>query len=129
MRCRVGMLDRGMDFRDVGVFIDQVMRDAHGVEDRLDDAHRPRRPVGGACRAGRTANDGDGECGGKTAHDKTTHGVLMRLNDAGFAARPQAAANITRQVRCGDLRFPLSYQHRCFAASALIGDRAWTRIC
>src|SRR5262245_25372336 len=45
MRLRVGILDRGTDFRDVGLFIDQVMRDAHGVEDRLDDAHAIARRI------------------------------------------------------------------------------------
>src|SRR5215467_9426820 len=45
MQGRVGILDRRTDFRDVGVFIDQVVRDAHGVEDRLDDAHAVARRI------------------------------------------------------------------------------------
>src|SRR5262249_51875678 len=50
MRLRVALLDRGADFRDVGLSIDQVMRDAHGVEDRLDDAHAIARRI---ARSGR----------------------------------------------------------------------------
>ena len=51
MRRRIGILDRRRNFRDVGFRVDQVVRDAHGIEDRLDDAHAvARRIARGRCR-------------------------------------------------------------------------------
>src|SRR5215475_4365005 len=55
----------------------------------------------------------------RTSAAARRHGVLMGINDAGVAARPQAAVNATEVARCGGLRFPLRYRRRCFAASAL----------
>jgi hypothetical protein len=40
----------------------------------------------------------------KTSMAARRHGVLMRINDAGFATRPQATANMTE---AGPLRGPL----------------------
>ena len=39
VRAGRGVLDRGPDAGDVRLLVDEMMRDAHGVEDRLDDAH------------------------------------------------------------------------------------------
>ena len=47
MRLGVGLLDRRPDLGDVGILIDEVMRDAHVVEDRLDDAHAIARRLHG----------------------------------------------------------------------------------
>ena len=39
MRGSIGFVDGGADFSHVAVIVDQVMRNAHGIQDRLDDAH------------------------------------------------------------------------------------------
>src|SRR5262245_27353827 len=36
---RISLLDRRLDLGHVGILADEMMRDAHGVADRLDDAH------------------------------------------------------------------------------------------
>ena len=45
---RIGLVDRRLDLGDVGVDAEQVMRDAHVVEDRLDDAHAVARRIASA---------------------------------------------------------------------------------
>ena len=39
MRLAISRPNRRLDFRDVGIGADEMMRDAHVVEDRFDDAH------------------------------------------------------------------------------------------
>ena len=42
----IGLVDRGLDLGHVGILADEMMRDAHGVADRLDDAHAVAAGVG-----------------------------------------------------------------------------------
>ncbi len=45
MGISVSVVDGGADLRDVRLLVDEVMGDAHGVEDRLDDAHPVARRI------------------------------------------------------------------------------------
>src|SRR5437763_10436804 len=49
MRGGMGVLDCRRDFVDLAVVVDEMMRDAHGIQNRLDDAHAVTRRIARGC--------------------------------------------------------------------------------
>src|SRR5437763_8315216 len=45
MRGGIGVLDCRTDFADIAVVVGEMMRDAHGIQNRLDDAHAVTRRI------------------------------------------------------------------------------------